>query len=228
MLHVPIVLHNVLFLRLIFRSYHQEKYLQQRNITAGAIFSLLGFSYFPELLTPLFVMFLVIYSLSVVRNLRMIVIIKTNPKLHIPKYFFLSYFSFVDFCYSSIITPKILVTLLAEDRTILFSGYMGQFFFFCTFVMTELIPFAVMAYDHFVAICNPLCYTVSMSQKLCAVLVLVAYAWGVAYSLLLTCCAKLSFQGVNIINHFSELSSLISLSCSDSYLSQLFLYCCHL
>ncbi|XP_006214096.2 olfactory receptor 5D16-like [Vicugna pacos] len=200
-------------------------FLAKRNVTAGTTFILLGFSDYPELQVPLFLVFLAIYSFSVVGNLGMIVIIKVNPKLHTPMYFFLSHLSFVDFCYSSIIAPKMLVNLLAEDRTISFSGCMGQFFFFCTFVVTELILFAVMAYDRFVAICNPLLYTVAMSQKLCAMLVVVSYAWGVACSLTLTYSAiRLSFRGFNTINHFfCELSSLLSLSCSDPYLSQLLL-----
>ncbi|XP_046499052.1 olfactory receptor 5D16-like [Equus quagga] len=201
-------------------------FLAERNLTAGATFTLLGFSDYPKLKIPLFLVFLAIYSFSVVGNLGMIVIIKINPKLQTPMYFFLSHLSFADFCYSSIIAPMMLVNLLAEDRTISFSGCMVQFFFFCTFVVTELILFAVMAYDRFVAICHPLLYTVAMSQKLCAMLVFVSYAWGIGCSLLLTCSAiKLSFQGFNRINHFfCELSSLISLSISDSYLSQLFLF----
>ena len=102
---------------------------------------------------------------------------------------------------------------------------MVQFFLVCTFVVTELILFAVMAYDGFVAICNPLLYTVVMSQRLCAMLVVTSYAWGVACSLTVTCSAvELSFHGFNTINHFCELSSLISLSYSDSYLSQLLLF----
>ena len=82
-----------------------------------------------------------------------------------------------------------------------------------------------MAYDGFVAICNPLLYTVVMSQRLCAMLVVTSYAWGVACSLTVTCSAvELSFHGFNTINHFCELSSLISLSYSDSYLSPLLLF----
>ncbi|XP_047630166.1 olfactory receptor 5D16-like [Phacochoerus africanus] len=201
-------------------------FLAKRNITAGATFTLLGFSDYPELQAPLFLVFLAIYSFSVVGNLGMIVIIKINPKLHTPMYFFLSHLSFVDFCYSSIIAPKMLVNLLAEDRTISFSGCMVQFFLFCTFVVTELILFAVMAYDRFVAICNPLLYRVVMSPKLCMMLVVLSYVWGVACSLTLTCSAiKLSFRGFNTINHFfCELSSLITLSRADSYLSQLLLF----
>ena len=103
-----------------------------------------------------------------------------NIKLHTPMYFFLSHLSFVDFCCSSIIAPKTLVNLLAEDRTTSFWGCMVQFFLVCTFVVTELILFAVMAYDGFVAICNPLLYTVVMCQRLCAMLVVTSYAWGVA------------------------------------------------
>ncbi|XP_031229364.1 olfactory receptor 5D16-like [Mastomys coucha] len=196
------------------------------NLTSEVTFTLLGFSDYPELQVPLFLLFLAIYSFSVVGNLGMIMIIKINPKLHTPMYFFLSHLSFADFCYSSIIAPKMLVNLVVEDRTISFSGCMMQFFFFCTFVVTELILFAVMAYDRFVAVCNPLLYTVVMSQRLCALLVLGSYTWGVVCSLTLTCSAlNLYFRGFNKINHFfCELSSLIALSCSDSHLTQLLLF----
>ncbi|CAK7308449.1 Olfactory receptor 5D18 [Vulpes lagopus] len=199
--------------------------LSERN-KSGATFTLLGFSDYPELQIPLFLIFLAIYSVTLVGNLGMIVIIKINPKLHTPMYFFLSHLSVVDFCYSSIIAPKALANLVVEDRTISFPGCVVQFFFFCTFVVAESFLLAVMAYDRFVAICNPLLYTVTMSQKLCAMLVVGSYAWGVACSLILTCSViKLSFQGFNTINHFfCEFSALISLSCSDTYISQLLLF----
>ncbi|XP_008692300.1 olfactory receptor 5D18 [Ursus maritimus] len=199
--------------------------LSERN-KSGATFTLLGFSDYPELQVPLFLIFLTIYSVTVVGNIGMIVIIKINPKLHTPMYFFLSHLSFVDFCYSSIIAPKALENLVVEDKTISFPGCVVQFFFFCTFVVTESFLLAVMAYDRFVAICNPLLYTVAMSQKLCAMLVVGSYTWGVTCSLILTCSAiKLSFQGFNTINHFfCEFSALLSLSCSDTYISQLLLF----
>ncbi|XP_019268058.2 olfactory receptor 5D18 [Panthera pardus] len=198
--------------------------LSERNKT-GAVFTLLGFSDYPELQVPLFLIFLAIYSVTVVGNIGMIVIIKISSKLHTPMYFFLSHLSFVDFCYSSIIVPKTLANLVVEDRTISLSGCVVQFFFFCTFVVAESFLLAVMAYDRFVAICNPLLYTAAMSQKLCAMLVVGSYAWGVACSLILTCSAiRLSFQGFNTINHFfCEFSALLSLSCSDIYMNQLLL-----
>ncbi|XP_058544978.1 olfactory receptor 5D18 [Neofelis nebulosa] len=199
--------------------------LSERNKT-GAVFTLLGFSDYPELQVPLFLIFLAIYSVTVVGNIGMIVIIKINSKLHTPMYFFLSHLSFVDFCYSSIIVPKTLANLVVEDRTISLSGCVVQFFFFCTFVVAESFLLAVMAYDRFVAICNPLLYTAAMSQKLCAMLVVGSYVWGVACSLILTCSAvRLSFQGFNTINHFfCEFSALLSLSCSDIYINQLLLF----
>ncbi|XP_008561617.1 PREDICTED: olfactory receptor 5D18-like [Galeopterus variegatus] len=199
--------------------------LSDRN-RSGATFMLLGFSDSRQLQVPLFLIFLAIYSVAVVGNLGMIVIIRINPKLHTPMYFFLSHLSFVDFCYSSTVVPKTLMNLVVKDRTISFSGCAVQFFFFCTFMVAESLLLAVMAYDRFVAICNPLLYTVAMSQKLCAMLVVGSYAWGVACSLMLTCSAlKLSFYGFNTINHFfCEFSSLLSLSCSDTFINQLLLF----
>ncbi|XP_003422402.2 olfactory receptor 5D18-like [Loxodonta africana] len=199
--------------------------LSERN-RSTATFTLLGFSDSPELQVPLFLVFLAIYSVTVVGNLGMIVIIKINPKLHIPMYFFLSHLSFVDFCSSSIIVPKMLGNLVAEDRSISFLGCVVQFLFFCTFVVTEIFLLAVMAYDRFVAICNPLLYTVAMSQRLCGMLVAGSYTWGVGCSLTLACSAlKLSFHGSNTINHFfCEFSLLLSLSCSDTSLSQLLVF----
>uniref|UniRef100_G3U7Z0 Olfactory receptor n=1 Tax=Loxodonta africana TaxID=9785 RepID=G3U7Z0_LOXAF len=198
--------------------------LSERN-KSGTTFTLLGFPDYPELQVPLFLVFLAIYSVTVVGNLGMIVIIKINPKLHTPMYFFLSHLSFVDFCYSSIVAPKMLGNLIVEDRIISFLGCVVQFFFFCTFVVTEIFLLAVMAYDRFVAICNPLLYTVAMSQGLCAMLVVGSYAWGVGCSLILTCSAlKLSFHGPNTINHFFCEFSLLSLSCSNTSLSQLLLF----
>uniref|UniRef100_A0A8D1K533 Olfactory receptor n=1 Tax=Sus scrofa TaxID=9823 RepID=A0A8D1K533_PIG len=197
----------------------------ERN-KSGATFTLLGFSDSPELQVPLFLIFLAIYSVTAVGNLGMMLIIQINPKLHTPMYFFLSHLSFVDFCYSSIVAPKTMVNLVVEDRTISLVGCVIQFFFFCTFVVTESFVLAVMAYDRFVAICNPLLYTVAMSPKRCVLLVMGSYAWGVACSLILTCSVTpLSFCGFNTINHFfCEFSALLSLSCSDTSLNQLLLF----
>ncbi|XP_036040134.1 olfactory receptor 5D18-like [Onychomys torridus] len=193
---------------------------------SGPMFTLLGFSDYPELKVPLFLVFLTIYSITVVGNIGMILIIRINSKLHTPMYFFLSHLSFVDFCYSSVIAPKMLVDLVARDRTISFIECLVQYFFFAIFVVTESILLVAMAYDRFVAICSPLLYTVTMSQKICIRLVVGSYAWGLTCSLTMTCSAvQLSFIGFNVIDHFfCEFASLLALSCSDTHFNQLLLF----
>ncbi|XP_003802494.1 olfactory receptor 5D13-like [Otolemur garnettii] len=196
--------------------------LAEGNQSSGVTFILLGFSEYSNLQVPLFLVFLTIYMVTVLGNLGMIVIIKANPKLHTPMYFFLSHLSFVDFCYATTVTPKLLENLVVEDRTISFTGCIMQFSFACTFAVTETFMLAVMAYDRFVAVCNPLLYTVVMSPKLCASLVTGPYTWGIVCSLTLTYfLLTLSFCGSNILNNFiCEHSVIISVSCSDPSIIQ--------
>ncbi|KAM5318323.1 olfactory receptor OR5D3 [Glossophaga mutica] len=192
------------------------------NQSDEVTFILLGFSEYPELQVPLFLLFLAIYTVTVLGNLGMVMVIRINPKLHTPMYFFLSHLSFVDFCYSTVVTPKLLENLAVEDRTISFTGCIMQFFLACVFVVTETFMLAVMAYDRFVAVCNPLLYTAVMSQKLCSLLVGASYSWGIACSLTLTYfLVHLTFRGNNIINNFvCEPAAIISVSRSDPYISQ--------
>ncbi|XP_061019999.1 olfactory receptor 5D13-like [Dama dama] len=194
----------------------------QENQSAEVTFILLGFSEYPKLQIPLVLLFLTIYSVTVLGNLGMILIIKINPKLHIPMYYFLRHLSFVDLCSSTVVTPKLLENLIVEDRTISLTGCLTQFFFACTFVVTETFLLAAMAYDRFVAVCNPLLYTAVMSQKLCSLLVGASYSWGTVCSLTLTYfLSKLSFRGNNIINNFvCEHGAIVAVSCSDPYINQ--------
>ncbi|XP_069326053.1 olfactory receptor 1165-like [Eulemur rufifrons] len=197
--------------------------LDEGNQSSVTTFILLGFSEYPHLQAPLFLLFLAIYTVTMVGNWFIIVVIRINPKLQTPMYFFLGHLSFLDFCYSNVFTPKLLETLVVEDRTISFKGCMAQFFFGCAFVITEMFMLAVMAYDRFVAVCNPLLYTVAMSRKLCALLVAGTYLWGGLCSLtLMYSLLELSYCGPNIINHFGcEYSAILSLACSDPTFSQM-------
>ncbi|XP_068946960.1 olfactory receptor 5D18-like [Petaurus breviceps papuanus] len=197
-----------------------------KNQSSAVVFILLGFSDYPELQVPLFLLFLSIYAVTVLGNVGMIVVIKINPKLHTPMYFFLSHLSFVDFCYSSIITPKLLENLVVEDRSISIKACITQFSTGVTCVMTEMVMLAVMAYDRFVAICYPLLYTVSMSSIRCALLVTVAYSWGIISSIGLTYSLLiLSFCETKIINNFvCEYSIFLSASCSDKHISEIILF----
>ncbi|MRI72335.1 hypothetical protein FDP56_18355, partial [Enterococcus casseliflavus] len=193
------------------------------NQTSATTFILVGFSEYPQLQIPLFLLFLTIYSVTLMGNLGILVVIKVNPKLHTPMYFFLSHLSFLDICYSSVFTPKLLQILIMEDRTISFIGCMIQFFFICTFVITEIFMLAVMAYDRFVAVCNPLLYTVAMSHKFCALLVAGSYMWGGLGAAIITyTLVQLSYCEPGIIDHFScEYSAIVSVSCSDPSFSQM-------
>ncbi|XP_076785156.1 olfactory receptor 1165-like [Arvicanthis niloticus] len=193
------------------------------NQSSTTTFILVGFSEYPQLQIPLFLLFLTIYSVTLMGNLGILVVIKINPKLHTPMYFFLSHLSFLDICYSSVFTPKLLQILIMEDRTISFKGCMIQFFFICTFVITEMFMLAVMAYDRFVAVCNPLLYTVVMPLHFCALLVAGTYMIGGLCAVILICTLlQLSYCEYGIINHFGcEYSAVISVSCSDSSFSQM-------
>ncbi|MBZ3871066.1 Olfactory receptor 5L2 [Sciurus carolinensis] len=138
----------------------------EENCTTVTEFILLGLSDVPELRVLLSLIFLLIYGVTVLANLGMIALIQLSCQLHTPMYFFLSHLSFVDFCYSTTIVPKMLANIFSKDKAISFLGYLVQFYFFCTCVVTEVFLLAVMAYDRFLAICNPLLYMVTMSQKL--------------------------------------------------------------
>ncbi|XP_036620384.1 olfactory receptor 5D18-like [Trichosurus vulpecula] len=197
-----------------------------KNQSTEVVFIFLRFSDYPELQVPLFLLFLTVYAVAVVGNVGMIVVIKINPKLHTPMYFFLKHLSFVDFCYSSIITPKLLENLLVDDRSVSIKCCIAQFSTGVTCVATEMVMLAVMAYDRFVAICYPLLYTVSMSPTHCALLVTVAYAWGIISSTVLTyALLVLSFCETKIISNFvCEYSVFLSASCSDKHFSEIMLF----
>ncbi|XP_044536808.1 olfactory receptor 1020-like [Gracilinanus agilis] len=189
-------------------------------------FILLGFTNHPELRHILFVVFFLIYVVSVVGNLGMILLIVIDSQLHSPMYFFLGNLSFVDFCYSSVITPNMLINFWVEKQIISWSGCATQFFFFGSFAGIEGFLLAVMAYDRYVAICIPLHYTTTMSQRFNIILVSGTYLAGFANAAIHTALTfKLSFCGSNIINHFfCDTPPLLKLSCSDTHVNELVIF----
>uniref|UniRef100_A0A4X2K0F1 Olfactory receptor n=1 Tax=Vombatus ursinus TaxID=29139 RepID=A0A4X2K0F1_VOMUR len=183
-------------------------------------FILLGFTDHSELQPILFGVFLLIYVISAVGNLGMMLLTGLDAQLHTPMYFFLGNLSFVDFCYSSAITPNMmLVNLFDEKKAISFNGCAAQFFFFGSFVGIECFLLAVMAYDRYVAICYPLLYSVIMSDRICLLLVVIAFLGGFSNAAVHTGMTfKLSFCGSNLINHFyCDTPPLLKLSCSDTH-----------
>ncbi|KAM5225825.1 olfactory receptor 5L1-like [Hipposideros larvatus] len=198
----------------------------KENCTTVTEFILLGLTDALELRVFFSLLLLLIYGVTVLGNLGMIVVIRVSPRLHTPMYFFLSHLSFVDFCYSTIIVPKMLANSLNEDKAISFLRCMVQFFLFCACVVTEVFLLAVMAYDRFLAICSPLLYMVSMSQKLRMVLVSGCYLCGTVCSLIHLCLAlEIPSYRSNVIDHFfCDLPPLLSLACSDVSMNELLLY----
>ena len=129
-------------------------------------FILVGFRVRPELHILLFLLFLLVYGVVLLGNISMIGIIVTDSQLNTPMYFFLGNLSFIDLSYSTVIAPKAMVNFMSEKRTVSFVGCAAQFFFFALFIVTEGFVLAAMAYDRFIAICNPLLYSVHMSRRL--------------------------------------------------------------
>ncbi|XP_006148799.1 olfactory receptor 5J2 [Tupaia chinensis] len=199
--------------------------MAEENFTVLTEFILLGLTDRAELKIVLFVLFLGIYAITLVGNLGMIVLIHITPKLHTPMYFFLSSLSFVDACYSSAIAPKMLVNLLAAKGTISFFACMIQHLCFGVFVTTEGFLLSVMAYDRYVAIVNPLLYTVAMSKRKCVGLVTLSWICGLINSLIHTISlGRLSFCRLNVVSHFfCDIPSLLKLSCSDTSMNELLL-----
>ncbi|NXY77023.1 OL484 protein, partial [Glareola pratincola] len=195
------------------------------NNSSVTEFVLLGFTDLQELL---FGIFLLMYITTLVGNLGMIVLIRTNSQLHVPMYFFLSHLSFLDICCSSSIVPKFLSVLIEERNVISFSGCITQFFFLAVFGTTEAILLAVMAYDRYVAIHDPLRYSVAMPHGVCVQLVVGSYAVGCLNALVHTSgLLQLSFCGPNLINHFyCEMPPLLLLSCSDTRLNKVVMVTC--
>ncbi|NXW37820.1 O1052 protein, partial [Phaetusa simplex] len=195
------------------------------NRTAVTQFVLLGLTSQPKLQAPLFVIFFLVYLLTLMGNLGLIALIKTSPRLRTPMYFFLCNLSVVDLCYSSVFSPKLLVGFWAEEKTISYSACFAQHFFFLVFVTTEVFLLAAMAYDRYAAICNPLVYAASMPRRVCVQLVAGSYVGGVLNSLIQTCCLlPLPFCGPNVINHyFCDTNPLLKLTCSDGRLNELLL-----
>ncbi|XP_042761131.1 olfactory receptor 140 [Panthera leo] len=187
-----------------------------RNITE---FFMLGLSQNSEVQRVLFVFFLIVYLVSVGGNLLIMITIIFSPTLGSPMYFFLSCLSFIDTCYSSCMTPKLIADSLYEGRTISFEGCLIQFFVAHLLGGTEIILLTVMAYDRYVAICKPLHYTTTMTKHLCALLVGVAWLGGFLHSLVqLLLVLQLPFCGPNVINHFvCDLYPLLELACTDTY-----------
>ncbi|XP_074131084.1 olfactory receptor 5W2-like [Sminthopsis crassicaudata] len=200
--------------------------MMERNYSNPIEFILLGITSDPELKVMFFVLFLIVYLVILIANLGMIILIRIDTHLHLPMYFFLSHMSFCDLCYSSAIGPKMLVDIFAKDKSISFIGCALQLYFFTIFADSDCVLLAVMAFDRYMAISNPLLYTVKMSKQVCYLLICGVYMVGMMDALIITTLTfTLSFCKSNEINHFfCDIPPLLSISCSDIHVNELVLF----
>ncbi|XP_019511884.1 PREDICTED: olfactory receptor 4A15-like, partial [Hipposideros armiger] len=189
----------------------------RNNVTE---FILLGLTQSLEGQRVLFVAFLLIYIVTLVGNLLIMVTIRASQSLGSPMYFFLAYLSFIDAVYSTTIAPKMIVDLLYDKKTISFRACMAQVFMDHFIAGAEVILLVVMAYDRYVAICKPLYYLIIMNQRVCVLMLLVAWTGGFLHSLVqFLFIYQLSFCGPNVIDNFlCDVYPLLKLTCTNTSL----------
>ncbi|XP_032702439.1 olfactory receptor 8K3-like [Lontra canadensis] len=192
---------------------------EKHNLTIWKEFILMGITGPPELQAPLLGLSLTFYLVSVVGNLSLIILTKIASRLQTPMYFFLRHLAFTDLSYSTAVGPKLLANFAVDQPTIFYTWCATQLTFFSIFITSEIFILSAMAYDRYVAICNPLLYTVIMSHRLCQLLVTIPYLYSILLSLLTIIKIFLSsFGGYNIIRHFyCDSLPLIDLLCSDTH-----------
>nr|XP_048299291.1 olfactory receptor 8J3-like [Myodes glareolus] len=193
-----------------------------RNTSHVTEFILVGVSDRPELQVPLFLVFLVIYMLTAAGNLGIITLTTMDSRLQTPMYFFLRHLAVINLGNSTVIAPKMLVNFLVSKKTTLYYECATQLGGFLVFIVAETFMLAVMAYDRYVAICNPLLYMVVVSRHVCLLLVSLTYVYGFCTAIVTSSCVfSVSYCSSNVINHFyCDTVPLLALSCSDTYLPE--------
>ncbi|XP_008847794.1 olfactory receptor 480-like [Nannospalax galili] len=192
------------------------------NVTTVTEFILLGLTEDATVSVMLFAVFLGVYSVTLMGNVSIIILIRRSPQLHTPMYLFLNNLALVDIGYSSSVTPIMLGGFLRKGIFVPFAGCIVQLCFAVTFGTAECFLLAAMAYDRYVAICSPLLYSTQMSSRVCILLVGASYLGGCVNAWTFTgCLLNLSFCGPNKVNHFfCDYSPLLKLSCSHDFSSE--------
>ncbi|XP_020729557.2 olfactory receptor 4D2 [Odocoileus virginianus] len=190
------------------------------NLTWVSEFVFLGFSQYQELQFFLFLVFLFVYTTTVMGNFLIIVTVTSDSRLHTPMYFLLRNLAVIDVCFSSVTAPKMLVDILAEKKTISYQGCMAQIFFFHFLGGGTLLFLSVMAYDRYIAISRPLHYVTIMNTQVCVGLVVAAWVGGFLHSIVqLALMLPLPFCGPNILDNFyCDIPQVLRLACTDTSL----------
>uniref|UniRef100_A0A8D0PYW3 Olfactory receptor n=1 Tax=Sus scrofa TaxID=9823 RepID=A0A8D0PYW3_PIG len=188
------------------------------NGTSSVVgFILLGLSAHPKLEKMFFVLILLTYLVILLGNGLLILVTILDPRLHTPMYFFLGNLSFLDICYTTSSVPLILDSFLTPRKTIPFPACAMQMFLSFAMGATECVLLGMMAFDRYVAICNPLRYPIVMSKAVYVPMAVSSWAAGSTTATVQTSLAmQLPFCGDNIINHFTcEILAVLKLACAD-------------
>ncbi|KAM6158368.1 olfactory receptor 10AG1-like [Rhynchocyon petersi] len=199
---------------------------EESNASSGMYFLLVGFSDLSNLQVFLFGVFFIIYMIILIGNSLIIMLIRLDPALQKPMYFFLANFSLLEMCYVSVILPRMLVNLWTQYRSISFLECATQMCFFFTLGSAECFLLAVMAYDRYVAICNPLHYPLVMNEKICVQLAVGCWVIGMPVQIGETAqIFSLKFCDSNQINHFfCDIPPIIKLACGDTFVHEMIVY----
>ncbi|XP_069068307.1 olfactory receptor 5V1-like [Pleurodeles waltl] len=200
--------------------------MDDMNQTRVTEFILMGLSDQPDLQPALFTVFLLMYSVGLLGNGTIIKVICAADQLHTPMYFFIGSLSLVDICLTTVTVPSHLIHILSQRRTISYRNCITQLFFFTMFVGIESFLLGVMAYDRYIAICNPLHYLLMMTKRACVLLVASSWSVGLLNAFLHTMMlAVLPFCSSNQIqSFFCDIPPMLKLSCSDTSANELLLF----
>ncbi|XP_063295975.1 olfactory receptor 5V1-like [Pelobates fuscus] len=200
--------------------------MEDLNQTFARNFILIGLSPLSHLQATYFIIFLLMYIVTLAGNILIIVVVRSDVRLQTPMYFFLSNLSFIDLCFSTTIVPKLLLNTITEDKSISFLGCAAQMYFHLALGGTECIILAIMAYDRYLAICNPLRYNSIMNKTIC-----IQLAVGTWFANFLNSVShafftfQLPYCKSNHVNHyFCEMPPLFRLSCRDTLMNEIAVY----
>ncbi|XP_036156773.1 olfactory receptor 6C4 [Myotis myotis] len=194
-----------------------------KNRTMFTEFILFGLTNQPEIQVMIFTFMLLTYMLSVLGNLTIIVLTLVDPHLQTPMYFFLRNFSVLEISFTSIFTPRFLISMTTGNKAISFAGCLIQYFFAIFLGATEFYLLASMSYDRYVAICKPLHYLTLMSSRVCILLVFCSWLGGLLAILPpIFLMSQVDFCASNVLNHYyCDYGPLLELACSDTSLLEL-------
>ncbi|CAI9151230.1 unnamed protein product [Rangifer tarandus platyrhynchus] len=198
--------------------------MKKENHTLVSEFTFQGFSSFCEHQVTLFIMFFALYILTLAGNIITVTIISLDHHLHTPMYFFLSMLSASEIVYTVIIIPKMLCNLIGLSQSISLADYCAtQLFFYLTFGVNNCFLLTAMGYDRYVAICNPLRYSVIMGKKTCIQLAGGSWSIGLSTAIIqVSSVFSMPFCGANVISHFfCDIRPLMKLACADITIKEL-------